>query len=236
MWGAPGPAFHPHGLGQHPRQTPGTRRAPCGRPRRSSIARFGGGISACHHHQERHARPAVTARRSGAARSACAARLHTLWPRAMPGATRSSVALGLFPAGPSSSTLAPSPLKGRVCGSCPELEPVNAGQLRRTNQLRVVPAGGQLAGTGFTSPRSARLRLRLTGRGECAAAATPTMGGRSVGLGTWCDPALVARVGRARRRLVSNPAAPVAPTRQRRRPNPNLQVWNGTATCSQVAR
>jgi hypothetical protein len=120
MWGAPGPAFHPHGLGQHPRQTPGTRRAPCGRPRRSSIARFGGGISACHHHQERHARPAVTARRSGAARSACAARLHTLWPRAMPGATRSSVALGLFPAGPSSSTLAPSPLKGRVCGSCPQ--------------------------------------------------------------------------------------------------------------------
>jgi hypothetical protein len=96
-------------------------RAPCGRPRRSSIARFGGGISACHHHQERHARPAVTARRSGAARSACAARLHTTWPRASPGATRSGVALGLFPAGPSSSTLAPSPLKGRVCGSCPEL-------------------------------------------------------------------------------------------------------------------
>jgi hypothetical protein len=48
-------------------KAPRTRtRAPCGRLQRSSITRLGD-TSACHHYQERHGQPAVTARGSGAA-------------------------------------------------------------------------------------------------------------------------------------------------------------------------
>jgi hypothetical protein len=54
-------------------------------------------------------------------RSACAASLHTRrGPELRPGPRGAASLWGLFPAGPSSSTLAPSPLEGRVCGPCPE--------------------------------------------------------------------------------------------------------------------
>jgi hypothetical protein len=165
-WGAPGPALHPHGLGQHPRQTPGTRRAPCGRPRRSSIARFGGGISACHITKNGMRGRPLRLDGPGLARSACAARLHTTWPRASPGATRSGVAQGPVPSRP--VILDPCPLAPEgpglwvMPGTWNRQTPQ---QLRRTNQLRMHPSGGQLAGTaGSTSPHSARIRLRLTGR------------------------------------------------------------------------
>jgi hypothetical protein len=75
----------------------------------------------CHQDQERQCQPAVTARRPSAAAvgpalpgcTRCGPELH-------PGPRGAASLWGLFPAGPSSSTLAPSPLKGRVCGSCPE--------------------------------------------------------------------------------------------------------------------
>jgi hypothetical protein len=41
-------------------------------------------------------------------------RLETTWPRASPGATRSAVALGLFPSRPSFSALAPWKGRSRV--------------------------------------------------------------------------------------------------------------------------
>jgi hypothetical protein len=73
------------------------------------------------HHQERQCQPAVTAPRSGATRSAPALPGYTRrGPEPRPGPRGAASLWGLFPAGPSSSTLAPSPLEGRVCGSCPE--------------------------------------------------------------------------------------------------------------------
>ena len=62
--GAPGLAVHPHGFGQHPRQTP--RSGPTQRTLwRSSITRFGGGTSVGPPSTKNGIRhPAVTARRS----------------------------------------------------------------------------------------------------------------------------------------------------------------------------
>jgi hypothetical protein len=125
-WRAPGLALRPHGLGQHPRQSAERERTrSCGRPGEAA-SRGSGDTSACHYYQERHGQPGrygSTAKRCPG--RPCAASLHTTWPRASPGATRSGAALGPVPAGPSSSILAPSPLEGRACGPgacgpCPE--------------------------------------------------------------------------------------------------------------------
>jgi hypothetical protein len=137
MEGPRGLALRPHGLGQHPRRTPSERTRACGRPRRSGIVEVRGrnlGLPPV-------SRTAWPAGRYGATVRRCPGR------PALPGCTRrgpgprpgprgAASLWGLFPAGPSSSTLAPSPLEGRVCGSCPEPGPVNARQLRRTTQLQ----------------------------------------------------------------------------------------------------
>ncbi len=110
------------------------------------------------HHQERQCQPAVTAPRSGATRSApalpgCTRR----GPEPRPGPRGAASLWGLFPAGPSSSTLAPSPLEGRVCGSCPE-----PGTGKRPG------SSAELTTFGWTlwSPSGRPNRRRQAGRGN----------------------------------------------------------------------
>ena len=107
-------------LGSAPEATPGTRTRTCGRS--GDAASRGSGEAPRRATSPRTLWPAGrygwrVRRRPG---RSCAGDPHTTWPRASPGATRSGVALGLFPAGPHPRPLPPRPWKGRVCGSCPE--------------------------------------------------------------------------------------------------------------------
>jgi hypothetical protein len=110
-------------LGSAPEATPGTRTRTCGRS--GDAASRGSGEAPRRATSPRTVWPAGrygwrVRRRPG---WFCAGDPHTTWPRASPGATRSGVALGPVPSRPSSSTLAPRPLEGRVCGWCPDPEP-----------------------------------------------------------------------------------------------------------------
>ena len=133
-----GLALHPHGLGQHPRQTPESGREPGIHSSEAAPSRFGGGTSAGHQYQERQCQPAVTTPRSGAAPVGlrCQA-AHDVAPSLARGHAERHRS-GPVPSRPSSSTLAPSPLEGPGPWLMPGTwDRQTPRQLRRTTQLRV---------------------------------------------------------------------------------------------------
>ena len=133
-----GLALHPHGLGQHPRQTPESGREPGIHSSEAAPSRFGGGTSAGHQYQERQCQPAVTTPRSGAAPVGlrCQA-AHDVAPSLARGHAERHRS-GPVPSRPSSSTLAPSPLEGPGSRLIPRTRNRQTPrQLRRTTQLRV---------------------------------------------------------------------------------------------------
>jgi hypothetical protein len=148
-----GLALHPHGLGQHPRQN-ARKRTRTGHPLRpGSIVevrgRYLGGPPVIKNGSA--SRPL---RLHGPAlpRSACAARLHTTWPRASPGATRSGVALGLFPAGRHPRPLPLAPRRAGSLAHARNLGPANAPAAPQNYPA----SGGRLLawGLGTTPPPS----------------------------------------------------------------------------------
>jgi hypothetical protein len=111
-WRAPGLTLHPHGLGQHPRQRQERARVPADDPATQHHEVRGRHLGVPHH-QERYGQPAVTAGGCGAAPAGLALATRTRrGPELRPGPRGAASLWDLFPAGPSSSTLAPSPLEG----------------------------------------------------------------------------------------------------------------------------
>jgi hypothetical protein len=135
-----GLALHPHGLGQHPRQTPESGREPGIHSSEAAPSRFGGGTSAGH----QLSRTAVPAGRYDSTVGRCLGR------PALPGCTRRGPeprpgprgAASLWACSQQAVILDPCPLAPRREGPGPWLMPgtwdwQTPRQLRRTTQLRV---------------------------------------------------------------------------------------------------
>jgi hypothetical protein len=155
---------------------------------RASISIVGHGDTGDDHSQAK----AVSGR---PATGLASSRLETTWPRALPGATRSGIALGLSPAGP--FILGPYPLEGRSTDCALDLDRANAAPGSYVQVRAFVPAP-LAAGRSRLNPAQARrsssgaAHARRTGdcRGagqvcypsasaaDAAACWMPTLGGR----------------------------------------------------------